>query len=230
MRRVAEIRNLRDESVAESSALFHAFLRSRFADIAAAHASHGLGDVADIMGGQSLPKGTTEDPGSHAVLLLKVADMNLQGNEVVASAAREYVSKPPKGRVLPAGTVVFPKRGGAIATNKKRLLGRPALLDPNLMGLVPKSGAMRPGFLLAWLETVDLVQLSNGGVIPQLNKKDLEPLTIPCPSLALQDEYLDEIDEARRATTGLLEGLRSSATDAAVLARAVLSDAFAGAL
>ena len=58
------------------------------------------------------------------VVGVKVSDMNLPGNEIAfhkANLERELTSLEATKRTIPEGSIVFPKRGAAIATNKKRL-------------------------------------------------------------------------------------------------------------
>ena len=83
-----------------------------------------------------------------------------------------------KFKALPKGQS-FAKRGGAISTNKKRILGRPAILDPNLMGIVPDEGLIMQEYLLLWFENFDLSTLASGSTVPQLNRKDLALSKIP---------------------------------------------------
>ena len=110
--------------------------------------------------------------------------------------SRAYLSKSKAlKKVIPPGAVIFPKRGGAIATNKKRMLGRPAMIDPNLMALVAKPERVRSEYLYYWTQTIDLADISNGGVIPQLNRKDLAPLEIPVPSLNEQELVIGELEQ-----------------------------------
>jgi len=144
-----------------------------------------LGQICDLFAGNSLPGGTTFNGQEHGLLLLKVGDMNLPGNEDVVQVAREWIDE---GRAsgpairAPKDAIVFPKRGGAIATNKKRVLGRDCILDPNLMAVAPKSGSpISFQFLRIWFDLLDLSTLSNGSTVPQLNKGDLKPLKLPIP-------------------------------------------------
>lgn len=144
-----------------------------------------LGRICDLFAGNSLPGGTTFNGQEHGLLLLKVGDMNLPGNEDVVQVAREWIDE---GRVsgpairAPKDAIVFPKRGGAIATNKKRVLGRDCILDPNLMAVAPKSGSpISFQFLRVWFDLLDLSTISNGSTVPQLNKGDLLPLELPIP-------------------------------------------------
>lgn len=161
MERVEEIEGDTSVMSREIDAVFPAILGERFTEIFAAYGSQPLEDVADIRGGSSLPKGTATDQGGESVLLVKVGDMNIDGNDRVMSVAREFLAKGEAGRsVIPEGAVIMPKRGGAIATNKKRMLGRPALIDPNLMAVVARHDLLSAEFIYYWSLTLDLATLS----------------------------------------------------------------------
>lgn len=142
-----------------------------------------LGDLAEFVGGSSLPMGELFKGQNGGLLLVKVGDMNLPGNEFRMSTAREWIaSAVNKYAFCPRNAIVIPKRGGAIGTNKKRLLDRDSLLDPNLMGIVPKNLA-HAAWLFQWFQHFDLLQLVSGSAVPQLNKKDLSPLVLIEPPL-----------------------------------------------
>jgi len=144
-----------------------------------------LGEICDLFAGNSLPPGEAYSGQDTGLLLLKVADLNLPGNDQIVTTAREWVSEKGSTRaaiVAPKNAIVFPKRGGAIATNKKRVLGRPSVLDPNLMAVAPKKGApITYPYLRMWFELLDLTSISNGSTVPQLNKGDLHPLKMAVP-------------------------------------------------
>jgi type I restriction enzyme S subunit len=145
-----------------------------------------LGELCDLFAGNSLPAGEAYVGQDGGLLLLKVGDLNLPGNDQVVITAREWVAE--KGRtgaaiVAPKDAIVFPKRGGAIATNKKRVLGRSCILDPNLMAVAPKRDArISYPYLRVWFELLDLASISNGSTVPQLNKGDIYPLEMPIPA------------------------------------------------
>lgn len=115
---------------------------------------------------------------------IKVSDMNLPGNEkyiFTANIETKLSSKLVSEKAIPANSVIFPKRGAAIATNKKRLTTIWSLLDPNLIAIMPRA-RITSEFLYYWFLTFDLASIQDLGPTPQLNKKDVEPISIPCPS------------------------------------------------
>jgi type I restriction enzyme S subunit len=81
-----------------------------------------LGNVASIRGGQAFPhKYQGQVSGEYP--FFKVSDMNLPGNEVRMNRANNFIDDPVmlalKAKPFPPHTVIFPKVGGAIHTNKK---------------------------------------------------------------------------------------------------------------
>jgi type I restriction enzyme S subunit len=126
----------------------------------------------------------------------KVGDMNHQENLFAMRHADARLSTGQVQklglRVFPAQTVLFPKRGGAIATNKKRLLDQQGCADLNVMGITP-AGEIADYFF-NWFDGVDLAKLSDGSNVPQINNKDIEPLSVPLPPLAEQKRIVAEVD------------------------------------
>jgi type I restriction enzyme S subunit len=123
-------------------------------------------------------------------MAVKVSDMNLGGNEIsftTANLRKKIAITEAKRRTIPAETIVFPKRGAAIATNKKRMTTTWTTLDPNLIGVRP-GDRLLPWFLFQWFQQFDLRTITEPGPTPQLNKKNLTPLLVPIPSEAEQRE------------------------------------------
>jgi type I restriction enzyme S subunit len=147
--------------------------------------------------------------------------------------AREYLDSGSvqkfKLHVRPAGTVIFPKRGGAIATNKKRMLGEGAVYDLNTMGLVP-SDAVEPQFLLDWLETVDLGTLADGSNVPQINHGDVASLQLPLPSRATQRGIVTEVERRLSLLDSLTVAIDHALIRAKQLRISILKTAFSGQL
>lgn len=116
---------------------------------------------------------------------IKVSDMNIRGNEVEITRAnlmKKINENEVKKRTVKPGSIVFPKRGAAIATNKKRISTHPLVLDPNLIAVVP-SADVNLRFLYYWFSTFDLKSITEPGPTPQLNKKNLYPLKFPLPRI-----------------------------------------------
>ena len=73
------------------------------------------------------------------VLFTKVSDMNLKGNEriITNSANKGFFADDfvESNSVLKPNSLIFPKRGAAIKTNKKRINAKHIILDPNLIAV-----------------------------------------------------------------------------------------------
>jgi len=142
------------------------------------------------------------EPGGTRVIGIKVSDMNIPGNEVeihTANLERQIPEKDAIKRTVPGNSIIFPKRGAAIATNKKRLTTCPTVLDPNLIAVIP-SAAVNHRYLYHWFDTFDLRKITDPGPTPQLNKKDIAPLKFPMPPVDGQAEIAGTIDVAGEKT------------------------------
>jgi len=162
-----------------------------------------LGKVCSFKSGKTLPKDKEMPSGDF--IYAKVGDLSLPGNEMTIRFSRTYVdAATAKNCLIPKGSVVFPKRGGAIGTNKKRVTGEDCCLDLNLMSVIP-GGEILTEYLLAWLEQMDLADIANGSTVPQINNKDLDPLIIPLPKMELQQEFAafaSQVDKSRFVALG----------------------------
>ena len=125
------------------------------------------------------------------ILYLKVADLNLPINTTYIIESKEIIYAPREVidhfNVVPPFSIIFPKRGGAISTNKKRITRFYSLIDPNLAAVTP-SKAINIIFLYYWFITFDLLTITDRSPIPQLNKKDIEQIRIPLPPLEEQKQ------------------------------------------
>lgn len=167
-----------------------------------------------------------------AIQWFKVGDMNAPGNEVALVTASVKFTRDVAGelglKVAPAGTIVFPKRGGAIATNKKRRLGVSAAYDLNMMGLVAAPSAAE--WLWSWFRGVDLAKLSDGSNIPQINNPDIAPLHVPIPPAAEQEEIIERLERALDSVTQQEDAVVQGLKQVAAQRKNLLKAAFAGQL
>lgn len=153
-------------------------------------------DVASVESGFGFPldqQGLTDEE----IPFLKVSDMNLPGNESCIMTWNNAVSRSTlrqlKARSYPAGTIIFPKIGAAIATNKKRILTRQSTFDNNVMGIVPNPEWLVPEFLHTWLLGFDLSQWASEAQPPSMRKTVVEAHEIPCPKIDVQQAIIAEI-------------------------------------
>lgn len=152
--------------------------------------SRQLGEVVDLHAGGTLPAGEPFAGQDGGTLLMKVADMNAASNRRAITACALWTDgATSKATTCPPGAIVFPKRGAAIATNKKRLTTRPTALDPNLMGVAPDERQVTAAYLFGWFSRLDLRTITSGTSVPQLNKQDLAPLSILLPPLDRQRAF-----------------------------------------
>jgi len=149
---------------------------------------------------------------------LKVSDMTRPGNKVWIETASSTVSMVTATRlgafVFPAGTIIFPKVGGALLTNKRRLVGKPSCIDNNVMGCVVRGADLKYIFVL--FKQFDLGKLAKPGPVPAIGEGDVREIKVALPPLPEQTnivEYLDKatsnidvaIDRARRGIELLRE-------------------------
>lgn len=170
-----------------------------------------IGDICTLKSGTSLKEDILNE--SNGVPYIKVSDMNLVGNEKYIVRANSYVDESISEKMLfPKGTVLFPKRGGAIGTNKKRIASKAVCADLNTMGVIP-SDKIRPLYLYYFFQNIDFGTLYNGSSVPQINNTDIAPMEINLIPLEEQDnivallEKTDDIVRKRKEELSALDDL-----------------------
>lgn len=151
--------------------------------------------------------------------------MNAPGNELALLSSANWITDEQRtrlgARLWPAGTVVFPKVGAALKTEKRRMLSRPSAFDNNVMGLVP-SNRVLPRYLLAVMETIRFSSFAQEGVVPSINQGMVRGIEVPLPPLPDQARIV-ELLEAFDAQT---EAIRRQRTDLRHLKVVLLLDAY----
>ena len=114
---------------------------------------------------------------------IKVSDMTRPGNEVWIELTGSSVSSATATRlgafVFPAGSIIFPKVGGALLTNKRRLLRRPSCIDNNVMGCVVSEADLDYAFIL--LQQLDLGRLAKPGPVPAIGEGEVRAIKVVLP-------------------------------------------------
>ena len=130
----------------------------------------------------------------------KVSDMNRPGNDreivSVANAVTREVADELGANEFPQGTIVFPKVGGALLTNKRRILVRGTCIDNNLMGCVVTGADTEFTFrILRWL---DLGRIAKPGPVPAISEGEIKELRVQLPPLSEQFAIVRFLDHAER--------------------------------
>lgn len=156
-----------------------------------------IGEICDIKSGTTLPADKENEGGE--IAYIKVADMNLRGNEKYITTSTKYVSAATAGNgIFPVGTVVFPKNGAAVATNKKRITHVPTCVDLNTMGVTPKI-EIDEQYLYLWFQLLDLDSISLVSAIPQISAKTMGAQTIMLPPIELQEQFADFVRQSDKS-------------------------------
>ena len=161
----------------------------RFEDYAEPWEQRKLGEIVDITSGDAPAKffeGNTP--------YVKVDDLNYCDKYLTAT--QNHVDTSYKIKKIEKGSVVFPKRGAAILTNKIRILNVQAYMDTNMMSLNTDKANLE--FLYTVISNIGLYKIADTSTIPQINNKHILPYPIYFPTLPEQPaigSFFQEIDQ-----------------------------------
>ena len=147
-----------------------------------------LGEYVSITSGEAPSK---FEEGTE--LYVKVDDLNYNDKYVVDT--QNKVAEHSTVKRVTKGSVVFPKRGAAIMTNKVRIMGIDSYMDTNMMALT--SEKLDSEFLYNIISKEGLYKIADTSTIPQINNKHVEPYEVTIPSLAEQRRigaYFKQLD------------------------------------
>ena len=146
--------------------------------------------------GESVSITSGEAPSKFEVgteLYVKVDDLNYNDKYVVDT--QNKVAEHSTVKRVTKGSVVFPKRGAAIMTNKVRIMGIDGYMDTNMMALT--SEKLDSEFLYNIISKEGLYKIADTSTIPQINNKHVEPYEVTIPSLDEQRKigaYFKQLD------------------------------------
>ncbi len=121
----------------------------------------------------------------------KVSDMNLLGNEKYMEYVNNTISDDVltnlKGILAPKKSIIFPKLGAALLTNKRRILTEDSLFDNNILGIKAKNN-LNDEFLYFFMLLIDFSRYVQVGAIPSISKKIVDDIKIKIPSIEEQEK------------------------------------------
>lgn len=164
-----------------------------------------IGEVSYVVNGYGFPE-YLQGRNNLPFAFIKVSDMNEIGSEIYVRRASNTVDNTIldiiKAKTYPSGTVIFPKVGGALLTNKKRIMAVEGSFDNNIMGLVPYN--VESEWLYFCMLNIDLVKYANIQALPSIKQSTVEKIEIPVPDKTKQQEiitttkkYLNYIDRSK---------------------------------
>ena len=143
-----------------------------------------------------ITSGKTPKPEQIATLgdvpYFKVGDMNLPGNKLFMEVAQNYVNNYYTGTTFPKNSFIFPKNGGALLTNKKRILTQESLGDLNTGVLIP-STEMNNEFMYYLFSTVDFTRNYKGSTIPTIDNEMIGNLIFALPPIKEQCRIVQKV-------------------------------------
>jgi type I restriction enzyme, S subunit len=128
-----------------------------------------------------------------AISYYKVDDLNNVDGFLLNPSSWRVSSN--KLRTTEKGTILLPKRGAAIMTNKVTQCSDSCVFDSNIMGIKVENSIVYTDYICLWLKTRNLIELADVTTIPQLNNKHIYPLLISLPDLDEQNTILDYLKE-----------------------------------
>ena len=158
-----------------------------------------LKEIATITSGKTPKNEQITDLGN--IPYFKVGDMNLSGNEIFMEVVQYYVNDCYTGITFPKNSFIFPKNGGALLTNKKRILKQESLVDLNTGVLIPSS-AVNNEFMFYLFSTVDFTKNYKGSTIPTIDNEMIGNIVFALPPIEEQSRIVKKI----KAIMSILKG------------------------
>ncbi|MFS2224373.1 restriction endonuclease subunit S [Pantoea sp. B65] len=223
---------LLEESIVQADALLKNGLSEIFKTLKLNHQVVPLSSVVMINSGIALPTVFKNGFSNGEIPFFKVAQMNNHHENMIGPEItfNQQISKEHKIKIFPKGSTLIPKRGGAILTNKKRMLLEDASYDSNIMGLKADESKIRDDYLFAFMRTIDLANFVDASTIPQVNNKHIDQMQIPLACLLEQATTVERVNSLVKKTERLNIKIQSQLKDLFSLKSSILDSAFKGKL
>lgn len=219
-----------EKNLRNAKEVFERYLQNLFTSTDEGWAESKISTVCELKSGTTISPSLERNEGD--VLYTKVGDMNLPQNLVEINTSSRFVNRKEikHVQIIPEGSVIFPKRGGAIATNKKRKIIKPTIVDLNTMAIIPGK-KIDNDFFFHWFALIDLNEISNGTSIPQINNYSFDGIYIRYPISLIEQQKLVQMIDLLSIETKKLESIYwQKLNDLEELKKSILQKAFAGEL
>lgn len=158
-----------------------------------------LGEVCSLRGGNTFKEIYQGNKDNTQIPFYKVSDMNSPENFKVMTVANNYVEKTVfanqiKATLFSKDSIVFPKVGMSIHTDKKRILGCDSGIDNNIIAVsVLDENSLLPLFLLeVFNQFIRLKEIASSANPPSISENNLKEVKIPLPTIELQQQVIAE--------------------------------------
>ena len=227
---IAKAKANAEQNLKNNKEFFESYLQGVFENKGEGWEEKPLKETCKLKSGTTISPSLERNGGD--VLYTKVADMNLPENLVEINTSSRFVNSDEikQEQIIPEGAIIFPKRGGAIATNKKRKIIKPTIVDLNTMAIIP-SKKINKDYFYHWFQLFDLNDISNGANIPQINNYSFDEVYIPYPvSLKEQKSIVKQLNALSTETKKLEAIYQQKIEDLEELKKSILQKAFKGEL
>ncbi len=143
-----------------------------------------------IVSGYS-PENVEEQIRKFGIPYFKVNDLNDKSEVFNLEKSNLYVAEDILN-TSPKETILFPKRGAAISTNKVKISTSDCIFDTNIMGLIPFKEKIHFRYLAYSLSNRGLWDIADTSTIPQINNKHIEPLEFVLPETIEEQKNIVE--------------------------------------
>ncbi len=224
---------LHQKNIDEANIFMASVLNDVFVELEEKYGLNILSEVVKINSGIALPSIFKDKESMNGEYeFFKVAQMN-NDKRVMKGADLNFTlnqSKEFKIKLFPKGSILIPKRGGAILTNKKRIMERDASYDSNIMGLKADNKILSDEFLFVYLDSINLCDFVDTSTIPQINNKHIDMMNISLPPLKTQQKVVSYLDEISQKMEKIKQIQKEKMQSLKALKASILDQAFKGEL
>lgn len=180
-----------------------------------------LGEVGLFISGYTPKK--NELNSSSGTPYFKVSDMNRLENQITLTYSDLYIKTPKK--IFPKGSIVFPKNGGAIYTEKKRFLSQDSVIDLNSEAIFADENYIIKEYLFYFLSSIKISSFDNGGGLPSININRMKECSVPLPNIDEQRRIVSYLDSSFKLIDEIKNKALKSLTEAKALFQSALAEA-----